>query len=339
MSALTARWAPSPSVPGDNRLALLRLRLAPDWRPDEWDASTATLEVRTDGTTSALTLCRVTGCDKTARSRHGLCATCRRDFERSGASDRDVWVSTAVRRRPQRSRTADSRCIVQDATTRCARPATATDVCTGHRHSERAANCRGLTRSMWLLTAKPLQALPDCEVHSCTLQSEVTGLCRVHIARFKAQPPTNREQWLRTQEPPTRASLLWLGALPELVVGELVFAMQDSDSRGTRLDIEPIRVVAREARRREVESLLDLPDVLRHAAQKWWTRAVNLLRVVYEEAARAAQLEADNRRLAADNAALTREHSAIAVERDALQADLTALRSSYASLMRRVNSA
>lgn len=278
---------PNPSPARDQRFSILQLQLVPDWRSTEWDPSTETFTLDPEHPRSAVRRCRVKNCEKTARSRHGLCAICRRSFEASGESDREAWTLSAVRTAPQRVTIfgGDEVCLVEHEGVKCARPATTSKLCPPHRRAQFNAFRRGVALESWLPTARPYDPNPACSVIACSLQSEVRALCRIHFARVQADEPTDFQAWLRMQEPAGDGTVVWLGALHELVLMEILFIMQQRDADGTMLDPEPVRVVARLARAEGVESLLDLSGTLRHSSLLWWKRAVDALTVAYTDPA------------------------------------------------------
>ncbi|MCK8468261.1 tyrosine-type recombinase/integrase [Microbacterium sp. KSW4-16] len=66
--------------------------------------------------------------------------------------------------------------------------------------------------------------------------------------------------------------------------------MQQSDLRGARLDIEPMRKIIRTARELQAGSLLDIAaDTLTRTARMWLNRAARLLRSVYADPAEVAR--------------------------------------------------
>lgn len=263
------------------RLNRLRLQLIPNWRASEWNEASATFTLDPDHPRSAITRCQVVGCEKTARSRHGLCATCRRTFEKSGEVDSAVWAQTAVRTAPQRVRLgAIPLCAITYEGVQCARPSAVRGLCTSHSNAEAAAARRG---SPWKASARPYAAKPICDVLVCSRQSEARGLCRAHFARYTANVPDNRELWLAKQEPEGDGTVVWLGALNLLVQTEILFFLQQRDANGMRLDPEPVRAVARLARETDAASLLELAPTLTTSGKLWWERAVDALTVAYSD--------------------------------------------------------
>jgi hypothetical protein len=230
----------------DPRLDLLRRRLQASWRPSQWDAERLTLRVDPSDRRSSQKTCRVSGCEKTARSHHGLCPVCRRGFVASGSNDVETWLRTAERTTRQRGvyRPQELRCEVARDSRQCGRTAldSRLGLCAPHDSSWRHYLRRGGTdRTQWIAAAVPMPATPDCLVTGCQLQSETRALCRSHYRRWRATAQDEAlESWAVREEPIRDGVTLWLGGLPTLVISEILFVLQSVTSKATGSTWKPL---------------------------------------------------------------------------------------------------
>ena len=143
----------SPALEVDPRMTLVSAALDPAWRRGEWDLATLTLTLDTTDSQSALKTCRVEGCTKTARSHHGLCPVCRKEWITSGSADLATWLQTALRSKPLRGEAATREllCEIEVGGRRCARLAVSrpSGLCNKHDTSLRHALARGVSEAAW----------------------------------------------------------------------------------------------------------------------------------------------------------------------------------------------
>lgn len=280
---------PLDEVRSDHRLDLVFGRLQAGWRAAQWDASLLLLRVDPSDRQASQTICRVSGCEKTARSNHGLCAVCRRRFVANGSDDLEAWLSTSARTARQRGVYGpdDLQCEVAQDGKHCARSAINPEIrlCALHDTSWRAFRRRGGTdRAQWIATAVPAARTPDCLVSGCRLQSETRRLCRSHYRRWCALGENEDiESWAAREEPLRDGLTLWLGGLPTLIANEILYVLQKRDAEGHRFDLEPVRAIARAARQRAAESLIDIAGPFHGSAQRWLNYAHDTFTILYAD--------------------------------------------------------
>jgi integrase len=131
---------------------------------------------------------------------------------------------------------------------RCARMPLALGLCEDHnirwhvcKHDQRSPSMR-----RWFTTiAVPFEALPDCLVPGCEVESSyATGLCILHRNRYRRSGSrATMQQWAHSEAPHLAINMFSLIPLAEQMRWELLYALQQRDARNGRMDPVAVRTV------------------------------------------------------------------------------------------------
>jgi integrase len=227
--------------------AWLRELVDSAWRPGEWDPETRlfTGDVHNAGT--VVYRCGTAACDSMARTQN-MCATCEKAFR---ASDLDLkaFKATFV---PDRNRVIGGQralCRVSN----CPRESALWGLCSAHgslRQKDLQRN-PGSELDPWIARQAPYPASPSCLVSGCGHDARATfGLCSVHTARWNKHTAGSRRsqvpaavnpEWLDRQAPFLNVHQFSLAPLHPVVRLEVLYALQQRDVRGQKIDPVAVR--------------------------------------------------------------------------------------------------
>jgi hypothetical protein len=216
------------------------------WRPGEWNNDIWLFTGDPDNSKTVLARCRTQAC-RTMLTADGLCASCRRELRNSGLSVEE-FVATYVPLRTKRSpRIPQPRCLVNRNGTQCNRPAISRGLCDPHYNQWLAAGQRrhGLIFDDWLATVPVPQIQPGqrCVVAGCAMEAYRRGtLCYHHYYKRRREAPTTPVgEWALRQTPFLQAQHFSLTPLRPTTRLELVYALQQRDVLGYKLDPAMVR--------------------------------------------------------------------------------------------------
>ncbi|MEV5801814.1 tyrosine-type recombinase/integrase [Streptomyces collinus] len=243
------------------RLRLVREAIEPSFlKLMQWDPVVGRLIFPKDHVQLGGVACRVEGCRKTSfkfAMAHGLCDTCDYHWQAAGVP---VEEFLATARRTWRYVGKDA-CCVRD----CPRPCKSAKepFCYAHLHQQRVS---GL--SIQDFVRRPgVVALPSfgiCQVLACDREKdyERTPYCMAHRNRLSVETRSGRvadeETWRRTTSPVTITGEINLRGLPELLVTEIIFGLQERTRSGAKTKDHSLRPLCDTARRQQVGSITEI---------------------------------------------------------------------------------
>jgi len=257
---VTARLAPVTPLVAAGRFpadlsawtAWLVAAVDPTWRPDEWDAANWLFTGDLMNPRTAVWKCTTERCDAVMKARGQRCQPCDVAF-RAGALSPSAFAATFLpTRRAAFPGTAAGPCMVSRDEKRCAFAAMARGLCESHYGLWRIYERRHPGESMhsWAGTvARPRIAMFDgCLVGRCgaVLQNGL-GLCCYHHRKWKYDPSAGGDPavWARRQSPFGRANQFSLLQLSPALRLELLYALQQRDFHGGKIDPPSVRAAVR----------------------------------------------------------------------------------------------
>ncbi|MET7303875.1 site-specific integrase [Embleya sp. NPDC005575] len=179
--------------------------------------------------------CRVPGCLEGAPARDRLCCSCRGRWRADGRPIEDYLADT---RRRWRRLSKPEPCRVR-ACERVWRSAVK-QLCTAHDHQRK--NVLGLALEDFLRhpAATPLPSYGPCLVVACDRQRQGirSSYCQAHGNRLAFArthtPDIDEERWRRTTQPVSEGNVIGLLGMPDRVVAELLFGLQERTRLGYR---------------------------------------------------------------------------------------------------------
>src|SRR6185437_15765589 len=226
----------------------------PDWRPEEWDPENWLFTGDLDNPRTAMWKCTTVACDAPMKARGQRCQVCEPAFQHSDLDTDEFAASYVPVRQATFLGTAAGRCTVGDDHTPCAFAALSRGLCESHyggwifyqRHHPDA----GVGLEQWAKTiARPRTApIEGCLVARCgeALQNG-RGLCCYHYRKWKQDPRAHAdpEVWARGQSPFVRANQFSLLRLHPTLRWEFLYALQQRDAHGGKIDPPSVRVTIR----------------------------------------------------------------------------------------------
>ena len=175
-----------------------------------------------------------------------LCGSCERALQASDLHE-DEFVQRYRPSPAHRHLTGES-CVVHRDGVRCERRQESNQTGLCHAHTSRWNRTRdrlGLSREEWCAgVARPLPPRPACTVAGCPADARVdVGLCGGHFrvwrlgqAALGIERREEAEAWAARQPQRLRANEFSLAALAPTVRVEVLFALQQRDAQGQRID-------------------------------------------------------------------------------------------------------
>jgi integrase len=254
MSTPAVAFTPAGQLPyrldHDAWVRYLRDHLTAEWRSGEFDPQRWLFTGDPGNPMTTSTRCRVRWCDTVVTSRC-LCGSCRRAWAGSGL-DVEVFITT-YQPLLAHQRLTGQLCVVSRYGVRCQRRrrSNRTGLCQTHtglwnRRRDRA----GLTLERWCAhVAQPLPARPACSVSGCPVDSKLdVRLCGQHFRLWQAsgrEVPFGRreraERWAARQLPRWGVHQFSLAALAPTLRWEVLYALQQRDAQGQKLDPVAVR--------------------------------------------------------------------------------------------------
>ena len=260
MSRPAVERAPLPrlSPPLDHQawVAFLGERLLPEgeWRPGEFDAERWLFSGDPDNPMTTSTYCRVAACSAVVASRC-ICNPCQRAMAASGA-DQEQFAANYRPALTHRALTGEA-CVVSRDGQHCQRRriSNQTGLCQAHSGKWNLTRRRlGIGMDEWRGTvARPLPARPACLVTGCAGDARLdVRLCGQHFrvwrlgqADLPAGSRQRAEAWAAGKPARLRVNQFSLAALAPTVRVEVLYALQQRDGQGQRLDPLAVRGLAR----------------------------------------------------------------------------------------------
>jgi integrase len=220
-----------------------------------WDPQVGIVTFPQEHPTLGWNGCAVTGCGKPQSTTNRLCPTCTGTWN---MPDIAVFLATTVRHRRWPGRKP---CTVPG----CQRPWTGgkNALCQAHLAQQQKL---GLSLEEFYQHADvvPRVAMGPCKVVACTRDRMGQGrYCSGHAQRWRnarrAQPGLDQGEWERTVQAISEDNVVSLRGLPDRVVMELLYALQQRSSEGIKTKVGVVRPLLNQARLQRVASLADLP--------------------------------------------------------------------------------
>jgi integrase len=241
--------APKPGTvpPGmaDGWMAWLRENTADNWRLLEWNPSTLVFTGDIDNPRTVVFRCGVAACDQLASAR-SLCTACGKAHKASGMLLKE-FKATFVPVRDRAITGAQLRCRVQD----CPRDSHLWGLCSSHASLRQKELDRNASSALddWVARQQPYEPVPSCRVRGCRYDGRGQhGLCFQHGRRYRQHPASNTgapvpASWLEHQAPYLRVHQFSLAPLHPVARLEVLYALQQRDERGQKVDPLAVRRV------------------------------------------------------------------------------------------------
>ena len=241
--------------------AWLTQRIAPDWRPGEWDSSLLLFNGDPDNPATSIYLCTVPGCALPTSKRNGPCSSCDNRMKRGGMSAEELtpldnWWHTRTRSLLRGGGHLEQ-CTVAHGGTRCERDESRQGLCESHlgiwgRYS--IENPDAVLAEWAARIAVPKKAFGPCVVLGCRASSahgRTQPLCTTHTTRWTEKRrrrglTCTLEQWASRQAPTMGVNQFSLAPLAPLVRLEMLYGIQQRDRRGRRMQPPVMRYLVNE---------------------------------------------------------------------------------------------
>lgn len=229
-------WAP---LEAERWVAWLGEQVSQRWRPGEWDPQTLVFTGDVGHPGTVVYRCGTAACEAFAQVK-GLCSACAKAQRASGLSMKEFKATY----RPVRDRTMSGeqvRCRVE----RCPRDSHLWGLCSSHASLRQKDLDRdpGSALDGWVARQRPYPAAAGCRVRGCRFDGRGPHtLCFQHIRHFKKHPASRvpgagvPAAWLDRQVPYLAAHQFSLAALHPVARLEVLYALQQRDARGQRID-------------------------------------------------------------------------------------------------------
>ncbi|MBZ2410755.1 hypothetical protein HX747_30480 [Streptomyces sp. L06] len=229
-----------------------------------WDPEIRLLVIPRDHPQFSAPDCLVTGCDKMVyyAFQHGLCVGCMRRWEKSGQS---IEEFTGTTKRVWRA-IGEVPCKVPE----CARPSNglSTPLCSAHLHQQKRIHKIPVEEFVQHPDVVPLEAFGPCHVAACYRQRQSpTGYCPAHAQRRRAAIRKgtlgDEDHWRRTTNAVSEHGVISLRGLPDRVVHEILYGLQERVREGVMQKDYILRPLCDLIRSQQVTTLteLDLDNV------------------------------------------------------------------------------
>lgn len=224
-----------------------------DWRPGQWIHGSWLFTGTPDDPTTTVDICHVQACE-TLVGNQRLCKLCRRALRKSDRSFDEFIVSYAPARQKRHPAEFGKRpqCLATRET-RCPRTDHYSGLCVYHYYAWRRAIRQDpqMTLENWLATGNiviPTTRHPQCRVPAC--DREASGaklkLCAYHLHQWRRTGAGKAvEEWAQSQIPYVSDHQFTLIHLDDVLRWEALYAIQQRDARGGRIDPVSIRATLR----------------------------------------------------------------------------------------------
>ncbi|MFJ4917184.1 MULTISPECIES: tyrosine-type recombinase/integrase [unclassified Streptomyces] len=224
-----------------------------------WDPQIKLLIIPRDHPQFSAPDCLVTGCDKMVyyAFQHGLCVGCMRRWEKSGQS---IEEFTGTAKRVWRA-IGEVACKVPE----CARPGNglSTPLCSAHLHQQKRIYKIPVEEFVQHPDVVPLEAFGPCHVAACYRRRQSpTGYCPAHAQRRRAAIRKgtlgDEDHWRRTTNAVSEHGVISLRGLPDRVVHEVLYGLQERVREGVMQKDYILRPLCDLIRSQQVTTLTEL---------------------------------------------------------------------------------
>jgi integrase len=247
--------ATSPAGLTDQLELLLALVSEDFWAAAGWDPQLRLVQPPPEHPVLGWPQCVVPECTVRSYRSGTLCNGCRVRQARSGLPVEEFVGDPQVRHQPiPHRRLFDETCLVP----RCPRPQQTAKrgLCNTHQSKARewfgAVNAATVQKLLGEPDVGPLLPWGDCRVAACTRLSEgAMGLCIAHRNRWRADAAagtTDLAAWCRVEPGIARSGMVNLRGLPDLVVAQVLVAVQRRAEQGFKISPETLEAVVRHVR-------------------------------------------------------------------------------------------
>jgi integrase len=224
-----------------------------------WDPHVKLLFIPRDHPQFSAPECLVSGCDKMVyyAFQKGLCVGCRRRWEKSEQSIEE-FVRTA--KRVWRA-IGEVPCTVPE----CGRPSNglSTPLCTAHLYQQKRIYKIPVQEFVQHPDVVPLEAFGTCRVAACHRQRQSpVGYCPAHAQRRREAVRKgtlgDEEHWRRTTNAISQHGVVSLRGLPDQVVHEILYGLQERVREGVMQKDYILRPLCDLARSQQVATLTEV---------------------------------------------------------------------------------
>lgn len=246
----------------DAWLKWLKAEVDPRWRRGQWDQDRWMMTVHPGDETTTVRKCAVVAC-MTAIPTGRICTQCANARKQAGTPLEEFIASyqPVLMKNKVGALAGGKRCAAQLDDRRCPRVAHHRSVCQYHYARWRRACRRSgeVSLQVWLTRARfvlpPSIREKPCQVVGCDepTRSSIATLCMMHYYRYvrRSDRQASEPEWAKTTDPRTTGNQFTLLVLSETMRWELLYAIQQRDRRGGKLDINAVRCVIRFVRGRK----------------------------------------------------------------------------------------
>ncbi|MCX4405913.1 MULTISPECIES: site-specific integrase [unclassified Streptomyces] len=224
-----------------------------------WDPQVRLLFIPRDHPQFSGPECLVTGCNKMVyyAFQQGLCVGCMRRWETSGRSIEE-FAGTA--KRIWRA-IGEVPCTVPQ----CARPSNglSTPLCAAHLHQQKRIYKIPVEEFVQHPDVVPLEAFGPCHVAACYRRRQSpTGYCPAHAQRRRYEirkgTMVDEDHWRRTTNAVSEHGVISLRGLPDRVVHEILYGLQERVGEGVMQKDYLLRPFCDRVRSQQVATLTEL---------------------------------------------------------------------------------
>lgn len=251
--------APAPEIPSkpdpeSTWLTWLQANVDTEWRPEEWQHDFWLFTGRVDEPGTSTKFCDVDACERII-SRGNRCSICKTAFQKSNMSGEDfdrTYVPIRLKQIAPAYDHGSRKCAVVGTNHPCPRSAATTGLCIYHYHRWRKAAKADprLQLDLWATSGEvsipTLGRLPACQVPGCDRDARTrkTLLCDAHQHRHREENhPVPVDEWAKVQTPILADHQFSLAGLDERRRWEILYAIQQRDARGGRVEPHAMRSV------------------------------------------------------------------------------------------------
>ncbi|OCC11946.1 hypothetical protein [Streptomyces sp. PTY087I2] len=259
---MTLAVAPEPDATGPEGIDLQRwsnwlgAAVEDGWRPGEWDGQTLLFTGDVDNPRTRAHSCRTAACSTVVHTQ-SFCAKCTKLMSTTGRSADEFAASHTPARLAAASGQDPARCAVERAELRCGNPASARGLCIDHYRGRREhSGQRSVVTSELVAWAASPSVVIEVEVPECAVPGCVGAVvprqivCAYHhrartAAAYRGEAGPDAASWAGEQIPFLLQHQFSLRRLGELMRLEFLYALQQRDARGAKLDTQCVRHMVR----------------------------------------------------------------------------------------------
>lgn len=244
-----------------------------DWRPGEWDGQSLLFTGDVDNPRTRAYSCRTLACSTVVHT-NSFCFQCTQQMKAGGQLAEEFAAVYVPPRLAVAGGQDPARCAVQRAGHRCGYPASSRGLCIVHYQGWRKHSGRptftGAELTAWAAESEvPIEdQVPACAVPGCVSAAAPRRiLCAYHhraraAAVRRGEAGSDAASWAEGQIPFLQQHQFSLRPLGELVRLEFLYALQQRDARGAKLDAQCVRHLVRTFTGAESLLLIERADAL-----------------------------------------------------------------------------